>query len=410
VGVNELTCIKECVARQPDSERNRHLFGPGPKRILAIDGGGVRGVISLTFLQRIEKILRDRTSIESLRLCDYFDLIGGTSTGAIIATGLALGMSVQELLDIYSSLAKKGFQKTHFLLLGGYIAPKFKERPLTAAIEDHVKQETLGSDKLRTGLGIVAKRLDTESVWIFHNNPCGKYYGDDLQTDSQKGVPNKDFPLRNLIRASTAAPSYFTPQIIEVARDHKGNVVSGAFIDGGASPHNNPALLLFMLATVNGYAFRWETGADKLMVVSVGNGAAGDMTAHDRAARIPAGYLGVKAMLSMMRDSSQLNQALLQWMSRCPTPWWIDGEIGDLSGDQLGPEPLLHYLRYDVELEAEWLAKHLNLSYAPKRLAEIRRFDRPDLEGEWLQIGERGAKEQVKEEQFPRVFNIMRAK
>jgi hypothetical protein len=112
-------------------------------------------------------------------------------------------------------------------------------------------------------------------------------------------------------------------------------------------------------------------------------------------------------MLSMMRDCSDLNQALLQWMSHCPNPWPIDGEIGDLSGDQLGPEPLLHYVRYDVELEAKWLAKHLELSYTPKRLAEIRRFDRPDLEDEWLKIGRRGADMQVQAEQFPAGFDTI---
>src|SRR5262249_53785313 len=83
------------------SARDRHLFGPGPKRILAIDGGGVRGVVSLAFLERVELVLRERTGDPALRLCDYFDLIGGTSTGSIIATGLALGYSTQHLIDTY---------------------------------------------------------------------------------------------------------------------------------------------------------------------------------------------------------------------------------------------------------------------------------------------------------------------
>jgi hypothetical protein len=405
--MDDIAAFKQRVARQPDTPRNRHLFGPGPKRILAIDGGGVRGVISLTFLARIETILQVRTGNPQLRLCDYFDLIGGTSTGAIIATGLALGLSVEHLIDIYSSLATKGFQKSSLLLLGGLVAPKFKWQPLAAAIEQHVEGETLGSDKLLTGLAIVAKRLDTESVWVFHNNPCGKYFGDATETVKDGGIPNRDLPLLNLIRASTAAPSYFTPQLIEVARDQRGNTTKGAFIDGGVSPHNNPALLLFMLATLGGYGLRWETGADRLMLVSVGNGAAGDVPTHDRASRIPSGYLGMKAMLSMMRDCSSLNQALLQWMSHCPTPWQIDGEVGDLAGDQLGPGPLLHYLRYDVELDAPWLSKHLELTYPRARLAEIKRFDRPDLSPEWLKIGRRGAEAQVKDAHFPAAFDMI---
>jgi uncharacterized protein len=392
-----------------DTPRNRHLFGPGPKRILSIDGGGVRGVISLTFLSRIQTILRVRTGNTELRLCDYFDLIGGTSTGAIIAAGLALGLSVEHLIDIYSSLATKGFQKQARWMLGGLIAPKFKEGPLAAAVEQHVGNETLGSDKLLTGLAIVAKRLDTDSVWIFNNNPHGKYYGDDNASVAGKGIPNKDYLLRNLIRASTAAPTYFTPQSIEVARDERGNVVQGAFVDGGVSPHNNPGLLLFMLATIKAYGFGWPTGADKLMLVSVGNGAAGDALAHDSVARIPAGFLGVKALMSMMLDCGQLNQALLQWMSHCPTPWEIDGDVGKLAGEQLGPEPLLHYLRYDAELGAAWLKDKLELTYTPEKLAEIRLFDRPDLSPEWLKIGRRSAEIQVKEDHFPAAFDAIPA-
>ena len=61
-----------------------------PKRILSLDGGGIRGVITLQFLEKIETILRKRHGDNpDFRLCHYFDLIGGTSTGAIIAAGLA---------------------------------------------------------------------------------------------------------------------------------------------------------------------------------------------------------------------------------------------------------------------------------------------------------------------------------
>ena len=64
--------------------RDYHLFGPGPKRILSLDGGGVRGAVSVAFLERIEQIL-DEQAGHKVRLGDWFDLIGGTSTGAIIA-------------------------------------------------------------------------------------------------------------------------------------------------------------------------------------------------------------------------------------------------------------------------------------------------------------------------------------
>ena len=72
------------------------LRRPGPKKLLTIDGGGIRGMIALEVLLEIERILgRGRADF---RLAQYFDYIAGTSTGAIIAAGLSLGFPVQALL------------------------------------------------------------------------------------------------------------------------------------------------------------------------------------------------------------------------------------------------------------------------------------------------------------------------
>jgi patatin-like phospholipase/acyl hydrolase len=72
------------------SPRDRHLFGPGAKRILSLDGGGVRGAVTIAFLERLETVI-DEIEGKPTLLCDWFDIIGGTSTGAIIAGTLALG-------------------------------------------------------------------------------------------------------------------------------------------------------------------------------------------------------------------------------------------------------------------------------------------------------------------------------
>src|SRR5689334_3545271 len=65
---------------------------PGPKKLLAIDGGGIRGVLALEVLQKIEDLLREDSGDQSFRLADYFDYISGTSTGGIIATCLSRRM------------------------------------------------------------------------------------------------------------------------------------------------------------------------------------------------------------------------------------------------------------------------------------------------------------------------------
>ena len=114
--------------------------------MLALDGGGVRGIISLAFLERIETLLRARGGSPDIRMCDYFDLIGGTSTGAIIATGLAFGLSVAHIIDLYLTLSREGFQRKSWM--SGILAPKFRVAPLIAVLSAHFGAETLGSEKL----------------------------------------------------------------------------------------------------------------------------------------------------------------------------------------------------------------------------------------------------------------------
>src|SRR5712671_3802767 len=71
------------------------------RKLLAIDGGGIRGLLALEILKKVETGLRDKTGNKDLCLADYFDFIGGTSTGAIVAAGLVKGMTVQEIIDFY---------------------------------------------------------------------------------------------------------------------------------------------------------------------------------------------------------------------------------------------------------------------------------------------------------------------
>src|SRR5215468_5225271 len=88
---------------------------PGPKKLLAIDGGGIRGVLALEVLQRIEDLLKAKSRRADLRLADYFDYIAGTSTGGIIAAGLAIGMSVSQILVFYQEAGAQMFVKANLL-------------------------------------------------------------------------------------------------------------------------------------------------------------------------------------------------------------------------------------------------------------------------------------------------------
>ena len=192
-----------------------------PKRILSLDGGGTKGIIEIAFLERIESLLASRTSNPAeFRLCHYFDLIGGTSTGAIIATALALGMTAAEVKALYFRLAQKIFRKPWFGIPG--FAPRFHARGLGKVLLEVLGDRPLESEDLKTGLAIIAKRLDTGSPWVLTNNPRSKFWNDpdrDAATGKVLHIGNRHYRVREVLRASTAAPYYFSPQEDSHRRD-----------------------------------------------------------------------------------------------------------------------------------------------------------------------------------------------
>ena len=378
------------------AERDSHLFSPGPKRILSLDGGGIRGILSLQILHRIQDILRSRTGNGKLVLSDYFDLIGGTSTGAIIASGLAMGWDAEKLDVIYGEFGKEVFDSSFFRR--GLLRPKFKVNVLEAQLKENFGDATLGGNELKTGLAIIMKRLDTGSPWVVSNNPRGKYYG---KRPGSSAIPNKDFLIRKLVRASTAAPTYFEPEEIEVAGGQ-----TGAFVDGGVSPHNNPALQLLMLSCLHGHGLNWRTGENDLLLVSVGTGTAEMRETADELMRSKAAKLGVTALASLMDDASALNETMLQWMSRSPTARQIDRELGDLSTDLLGGEALLTYLRYQAWLSQQWLKAHLDIDKSTEELDALAEMDKYENMPELIKIGKAVAERFVEERHFPTAFDL----
>jgi len=365
--------------------------------MLALDGGGVRGVLTLGYLKRMEDILRRRFGDE-LTLCDYFDVIGGTSTGAIIAAALALGFTVEKLQTLYHELAGEIFKKPFWRL--GLIGAKFPQEALVRTLRTYFGDTTLGSDKLRTGLMIMAKRLDTGSPWVIHNNPRGKYFNP--PADESTAVANRDFLLLQVVRASTAAPHYFEPERLEVARG-----LDGAFVDGGVSPFNNPALQLLLLATLEGFGLKWDLGADKLLLVSVGTGYKELRLTADEVTRLPATMLSIRALTSLMDDCDWLAQTLLQWMSRSPTRWDIDREVGNLRGDLLGGREWISYLRYNINLDSDWLAKNLDINVGKQEVASLYEMDDPKNVKTLNWLGEAAAATQLKEEHFAASFDLI---
>lgn len=379
----------------------------GPKRILALDGGGIRGALTLGYLKHIEDLLRKQHKNDELLLADYFDLIGGTSTGSIIAAALAIGMSVDEIKQKYFELGTKIFGKKYkwyrIYELDNLIKSKYDDTALEEELKNVFGDTLLGDqNKVKTALCIVAKRADTNSVWPLNNHPKGKFY------DSGQGN-NKAVPIWKCVRASAAAPTYFLPQSIEVGGDNG----FAAFVDGGVSMANNPALQLLMVATLKGFPYHWQLGEDKLMVVSVGTGMTkfkklpqkiGKSHLLDWAANLPEMF---------MQDASWQNQMMMQWLSRSPTAHEIDREVGVLSEDILSDEPgrkegLLHYLRYNVFLDVEDMNARFKPTkpYTQKEIDDLAAMDNAKNCQKLYDLGYLAGAQEVKESHFPEGFKV----
>ncbi|MCC5612872.1 patatin-like phospholipase family protein [Nostoc sp. CHAB 5834] len=363
----------------------QRLKSDSPKRILSIDGGGIRGALALGFLSRLELLLRQRHGNDSsFRLSHYFDLIGGTSTGSIIAVCLSLGMSVDEIEKLYFSLGNQIFGRK--LPWFKRLRAKFSPIVLQDALKEIIGDRTLGSPDLETGLCIVTKRADTGSTWPLINHPDGAFYEN-----------NKGILLRQAIRASTAAPTYFSPEQLEVGRGELG-----AFVDGGVSMYNNPALLLFLVATIQGYSFKWSTGEDKLLLVSIGTGSG--LTRYSvkqvMNSRIWNWAEQVPAML--MRDASRQGHLMLQYLSNSPTRSSIDLEINNMQNDLLGKVPHLSYLRYNIELDVNQLSNIGILDVNVKALEEMSNAQNISILND---IGKKAAKKVMNATHFPESFD-----
>lgn len=312
-----------------DPQRWGPLYGrysnPAPRKLLALDGGGIRGVLTLQILHRIEQLLGGGNP--AFRLCDYFDYIGGTSTGAIIAAGLARGMSTAELTDFYRRTGPEMFEKSH---LFDRLRSMYQADPLRQQLQDVFGAgTTLEPGHLRTLLLAVTRNVTTDSPWPVSSNPDARY------NDPARRDCNSRIPLWQLVRASTAAPLFFPPEVLnwDPADPHKSFV----FVDGGVTPYNNPAFLLYRMATQPAYRLEFPTGESRLLLVSVGTGAGATLggTQPD-STFIPA----LKDLPNALMYSIQVEQDVAcRTTGRCTYGDVIDRELLDLvprQGDDTG--------------------------------------------------------------------------
>ena len=395
------------MARYRTFEEHRKATDGTPKRILSLDGGGLRGMMTVQVLKKIEKLLRDRFGDPKMVLADYFDLIAGTSTGAIIAAGLAKGMTADEIDGHYRKLGNKVFKRSFWRR--GAVLEKYDAKAVAKALGEVLGTQMMKDTEFRTGLLVVTKRLDTGSIWALTNNPEARYFKPNPARPQT--IPNGEYPLWQVVRASTAAPTFFAGEEIsihsDVSPDRKNTV--GLFIDGGVSPHNNPSLQAMMVATMEGYKFGWKAGADDILLVSVGTGKADAGVDLSGMLTDPAAAQAVLALKNLMEDCGDLVETVMQWISKpTPTARKIDREMG-LAGPVLGGGGgLLTYHRYNAIFTAEWfkdagldVGEAVDAAY----LANMTEMDRPQNLDKLARLGEVLAEKQVDTAHFPKEFD-----
>ncbi len=364
--------------------------------MLALDGGGIRGLITLGILQRMEESLSAvHTRGSAFRLCDFFDYIAGTSTGAIIAAGLARGMSVQELIDFYKRSGPDMFEKSRLdkRLLSFYAADPLRKRlrevfntDAGSTYNPEAPDKDLSPENLKCLLLVVTRNTTTDSAWPISSNPDARY------NDPKRPDCNLRIPLWQLVRASTAAPIYFPPEILQWDPDNPQKAFT--FVDGGMTPYNNPAFLLYRMATHPLYRLEWQTGERNLLLVSIGTGIADDPSSKSNV-NIVSNLTGLP---STLMHGIQVEQDInCRVAGRCTYGDLIDRELRDLtcrdagidcSVEQWREAPMVPldqdlgrsflYARYNADLSADGLGVLGCGNMDPEKVQKLDAVDQMD--------------------------------
>lgn len=385
---------------------NKHLTKSihqnGAKKILSCDGGGILGLMSVEILAKIEADLRIETNQKNLVLADYFDFVCGTSTGAIIATCIACGMSMDQIRNLYLNNGEEMFKYSYFGLPLRYLTHKYTDKKLAKILKKEINDvlgygegddlATLCNENIKSLLMMVMYNSTTDSPWFVSNNPNAKYNKCEERELEGKYDCNCKLPLWQLVRASTAAPTYFPAEKVTLAEgtDHEYTFV---FQDGGVTSYNNAAFLAFQMATAKPYGLNWKTGVDDLLIVSVGTGTAAKTNRK-------VSWLWQHAEGA---PSALMNGASAGWdmacrvLGECNFGGTIDREFGNMVNEQEDSNwtgnKLFSYIRYNPDTTQEGLEKELGIK--DMKAENVQELDAVEYMSDIQQVGEEYAKQFV---------------
>jgi len=247
-GINAVRGNRVMSGQEPTSDQQG---SEEPYRVLSLDGGGMRGIYTAAFLARMVDQFARLRELESLDLGAGFDLITGTSTGAIVGAAIAIGRPLGEVVALYQ---KEGHKIFPHRIKGGASAiyraargdayVRRGDKALRAALTEVLGATTMRDVFVgrRISLSIPAVLMSSHQAYVFKKTPVS-------------GVRDDEFPLVDVCMASSAAPVFRSLAAIGVPGDEAAG--SLVFADGGLWA-NNPVLVGLTDALANAAGRRIE--------------------------------------------------------------------------------------------------------------------------------------------------------
>jgi uncharacterized protein len=250
------------------------------RRILAIDGGGIKGVFPASFLSTVEDALHDRVA-------KYFDLIAGTSTGGIIALGLGLGLSARQVLEFYETAGPEIFGGNRLLKFLRHVGfSKYNQGPLKNALTSAFGDRRMRDSNSR--LVIPSLNLETGEVYVYKTPHHPR-----LERDG--GVRVVDVAL-----ATSAAPTFFPT--------HR-SAAGTPLIDGGMWANNPTGMAVVEAIGI----LEWPR--DSLQVLSIGCTTTTVGVGWGRRYPLGFGYWGLKVVDVFMTAQSSASLGTAQLLA-----------------------------------------------------------------------------------------------
>ena len=296
-----------------------------------------------------------------------------------------------EILDFYLKNGAAMFDKTGILKRLQY---QYNSEPLAHQLQQVFGARTvLGAPEFETLLLLVMRNATTDSPWPIANNPYAKY------NDPKHPSCNLNIPHWQLVRASTAAPTYFPPEVISCGGK------PFIFVDGGVTMYNNPTFQMFLMATVDRYWVHasadgrgWKAGTDDMLIVSIGTGTSPGQNYSLRPDEMNLIFNATTIPSALMYAALNEQDLLCRIFGDCVAGAPLDREVDTLIGSR-GPfeKKLFRFARYNAELMPEGLAALGSGDIEPTR---VQKLDSIDALGDLQRVGQAVAVQRVRAEHF----------